>query len=176
MAGGLPGLRGGDHVGLTVPHMEEAIDFFTKVLGCEFIYHGGEIGGDPEYMRERLGVHPEARCEYCFLRCGHGLNLELFEYAAPDQKPEPPKNSDIGGHHLAFYVDDIDAAAAYLRDNGVRVMGEPEYIDKGPSAGASWVYFLAPWGRQLELCCYPDGKAYAKNAPRQLWDPRHPQR
>jgi hypothetical protein len=29
------GLRGIDHVGLTVPNLREAVDFFVNVLGCE---------------------------------------------------------------------------------------------------------------------------------------------
>ena len=30
----------------------------------------------------------------------------------------------------------------------------------GPSAGQTWVYFLSPWGMQLELLSYPQGKGY----------------
>ena len=31
----LPGLRGVDHIGITVPDMEQATAFFVDVLGCE---------------------------------------------------------------------------------------------------------------------------------------------
>jgi hypothetical protein len=34
-AAGLPGLRGTDHIGLTVPELEGAVDFFVRVIGCE---------------------------------------------------------------------------------------------------------------------------------------------
>jgi catechol 2,3-dioxygenase-like lactoylglutathione lyase family enzyme len=35
-----------------------------------------------------------------------------------------PKMSDWGGVHLAFYVDDMEAALAYLEDvEGVRIVG-----------------------------------------------------
>jgi len=168
----MPGLRGADHLGLTVPNLEDAVDFFTTVIGCVYIYYGGETAGDPAFMVERLNVHPSASNRYCFLRCGNGYNLELFEYQSPDQVREPPKNSDIGGHHVALYVDDIHAAVRHLRVNGVRVLGDPMTITEGPSAGATWVYFLAPWGLQMELCSYPNGKAYARTATRELWDPR----
>ncbi len=33
-AAGLPGLRGHDHTGVTVPDIAEAEAFFTDVLGC----------------------------------------------------------------------------------------------------------------------------------------------
>ena len=175
-ARGMPGLVGADHVGLTVPDLAAAVAFFVDVIGCDYIFDGGEAADDPAFMTGRLDVHPDARVRYCFLRCATGLNLELFEYAAPDQREARPRNSDAGGHHIAFYVGDIDAAVAHLRNRGVRVLGDPMHIDEGPAAGADWVYFLAPWGLQLELVSYPRGKAYEKDAPRRLWNPRHPER
>ena len=173
---GLPGLAGGDHIGITVPDLDAAVAFFVDVIGCEHIFDGGRIGGNPAFMRNVLNVHPEASLRYCFLRCGHGLNLEVFEYASPDQRTEPPRNSDVGGHHVAFYVDDIHAAVAHLRAHGVGVLGEPMHIDDGPARGAWWVYFLAPWGLQFELVSYPQGKGYERTAERRLWNPRYPGR
>jgi catechol 2,3-dioxygenase-like lactoylglutathione lyase family enzyme len=70
-----------------------------------------------------------------------------------------PRNSDIGGHHVAFYVNDLDAAVEHLKKNGVQVLGEPT-SSKGPSEGQRWIYFLSPWGMQFELVSYPNGKAW----------------
>lgn len=86
-----------------------------------------------------------------------------------------PRNSDIGGHHLAFYVDDFDAALGYLKNNGVRIMGEPT-LSKSKSEGQKWVYFLTPWGMQMELVSFPNGKAYEKDAKVKLWHPAYPER
>jgi hypothetical protein len=59
---------------------------------------------------------------------------------------------------VAIYVTDVDAAVAYLRTQpGVRVLGEPQTIVKGPIAGTRWVYFLTPWGMQMELIHLPPG-------------------
>jgi catechol 2,3-dioxygenase-like lactoylglutathione lyase family enzyme len=33
------------------------------------------------------------------------------------------RDSDVGGHHLAFYVDDMHKAVAYLKSKGVRSGG-----------------------------------------------------
>ena len=55
-------------------------------------------------------------------------------------------------------------AVDYLRNKGVSVCGEPT-VSSGPSAGQRWVYFLAPWGMQFELVCYPDGKAFDRQRP-----------
>ena len=62
-------------------------------------------------------------------------------------------------NHIALYVDDLDTAVDYLRTRGVRVLGDPT-ASKGHHEGQRWVYFLAPWGLQLELVSYPNGKAF----------------
>ena len=174
---GLPGLRGADHIGFTVPDLEAAVDFFVDVLGCEPFYELGPFESDDDWMARHLNVHPRTVMKKLrFMRCGNGSNFEIFEYASPDQNRAQPKNSDIGGHHLAFYVDDMDAAVAYLKAKGVRVLGEPTVRTQGPSGGQSWVYFLAPWGMQLELVSYPEGKAYERDFDGRLWHPAYPDR
>lgn len=34
-ADSIPGMRGHDHTGVTVPDMKQAVDFFTEVVGCK---------------------------------------------------------------------------------------------------------------------------------------------
>lgn len=173
---GLPTLRGVEHVGFTVPDIEEATRFFTEVIGCEYVYSLGpfaDAGGN--WMTEHLGVPARARLtEIRFFRCGFGPNFELFEYACEGQQRMPPRNCDVGGHHLAFYVDDFDTALAYLRSHGLRILGSPTVRTDGPSAGQTWVYFLSPWGMQLELVSFPRGKAYEGAARVRLWHPAYP--
>lgn len=158
---GIPGLSRFDHVGVTVPDLEEATRFLVDILGFEYLYSLGPMGDDEgDWMTEHLNVHPRAACpELRFFRCGPSPVLEVFEYSSPDQRTAPPQNSDVGGHHIALYVDDMDAAVAYLRRNGVRVLGEPT-ASTGPHLGQRWVYFLSPWGLQFELVSYPQGRAF----------------
>ena len=105
------------------------------------------------------------------MRCGQGANIELFQYSAPDQKGEPPRNSDVGGHHIAFYVKDIKAAVAKARALGLKTFMGPFDLKEGPVAGQSITYVLTPWGMQLELISYPKGMAYEKGAKTRLWAP-----
>ncbi len=172
----LPGVRGIEHVGLTVPDLDEAVRFFVEVMGCTFVFDGGRYGDDPAFFRDRLGVSPEASLRYCFLRCGHGPNLEIFEYSAPGQRTVPPGNADVGGHHLAFYVDDFNAALAFLDGKGVEVMRPASLIDGGPAKGSRWVYVRAPWGLQLEIVSWPGGKGDPDSPARRLWQPTDPAR
>ena len=158
---GLPGLTRVDHIGFTVPDLEEARTFLVDVLGCEYMYTLGPYRhDDTDWMSEHLGVHPRAVMRKLhFFRCGGQAIFEVFDYEAPDKTKAVPRNSDIGGHHVALYVDDLDAAVAYLKSRGVTVMGDPT-ASSGPSEGQRWVYFLAPWGMQFELVSYPGGKAF----------------
>jgi catechol 2,3-dioxygenase-like lactoylglutathione lyase family enzyme len=172
---GLPGLRGTEHIGFTVPDLDEAVRFFVEVIGCEPFYELGPFQSDGNWMETHLNVHPRTVMKRLkFLRCRHGSNFEIFEYSAPGRNAAQPRNSDVGGHHLAFYVDDIDEAVAYLRSHGVRVLGEPTVRTEGPSAGQTWVYFLSPWGMELELVSFPGGKAYERGTDRRLWHPASP--
>ncbi|WP_119387792.1 VOC family protein [Taklimakanibacter lacteus] len=175
-AGSLPGMRGHDHTGVTVPDIKQALDFFTNVLGCQHAMTFGPFSDDKgTFMQDLLDVHPRAKIEQISLvRCGYGSNIELFQYSSPDQKVATPKNSDIGGYHIAFYVDDIKAAADYLKANNVRTMMGPLPVDQGPAAGQSILYFMAPWGLQFELISYPQGMAYEKDGGTVLWSPKDP--
>ncbi|MCZ6603659.1 MAG: VOC family protein [Alphaproteobacteria bacterium] len=170
---GLPGLHGTDHIGFTVPDLDQAVDFFVNVIGCEPFYDLGPFEAQDDWMETHLGIHPRSVMRRLkFLRCKNGSNFELFEYEAPDQNPTQPKNSDVGGHHLAFYVDDMDAALTHLRKHGVEIMGEPTVRTTGASGGQTWVYFKTPWGMQLELVTFPNGKAYEKDFEGRLWHPK----
>jgi len=174
---GLPGLRGTDHIGFTVPDLDEAVRFFVDILGCEPFYELGPFQSDGDWMATHLNVHPRAVMRRLkFVRCGFGSNFEIFEYSAPDQRRDQPANSDVGGHHLAFYVDDMAVAVAYLKSKGIRVLGEPTIRTSGPNGGQTWVYFLSPWGMQFELVSFPDGKGYERDTAARLWHPAHPER
>jgi catechol 2,3-dioxygenase-like lactoylglutathione lyase family enzyme len=160
MSSTLPGVTGVDHIGFTVPDLEQAREFLVDVLGCEYMYTLGPFEHDDDWMSRHLGVDDRAVMrELHFFRLGGQAIFEVFQYEAPDQITRQPCNSDIGGHHVALYVEDLDAAVDFLSSRGVTMLGEPT-ASRGPSEGQRWVYFLAPWGMQFELVSYPDGKAF----------------
>lgn len=176
-ADSLPGLRGHDHTGVTVPDMAQAVDFFTNTLGCKAAMSFGPFADDKgTFMTDLLGVDAKAVIKNITqVRCGFGSNIELFEYTAPDQRKLDQKNSDIGAFHIALYVDDVAAAKAYLDKKGVATRLGPVPISEGPAAGQTILYFQAPWGGiQFEAISYPNGMAYEKTAETKLWSPKAP--
>jgi catechol 2,3-dioxygenase-like lactoylglutathione lyase family enzyme len=168
----LPGLLGVEHVGVTVPDIEAATTFFVEVLGAEALFEVGPFASEDDWMERHLGVHPRAVIRRLrMLRLAAGPSIELFEYSSPDQDPGRPKNSAAGGHHLAFYVTDMAAAVEHLKRHGVKILGDPTTLVDVASAGLTWVYFLAPWGLQLELVSAPNGLAYERSGGRAMWRP-----
>lgn len=169
----IPGLKKPDHIGFTVPNLNQAIAFFREHFDFELAYEFGPFASDDDWMTEHLNVDARAQITKIAVMSAKGINLEIFEYADNiERRYEVPNNADIGGHHLAFYVDDMDTAVAYLKEHGIKVLGEPSVMTDGPTAGESWVYFMSPWGMQLELVSYPNGKAYQRNSSVALFDPR----
>ena len=174
MQNGIPGMRGIDHIGFTVPDLDEAEAFLEGVLGAVPIYTLPGKRADDDWMQVQIGVDPRTEIrEIRFYRLGNGSNLEVFQYDAADGQAPQPRNSDIGGHHLALYVDDMDAAREYLREKGVEIMGEP-VASRNAAEGQRWLYFRSPWGMQFELVSFPAGKAYERDAAVRLWHPAHP--
>lgn len=166
---GIPTVRNVDHVAVTVPDLDEAAQFFIEVLGCEYIYDLGptqdQVG---DRMTERFNVPARSVLKGVMLRCGPSLNLEVYEYWAPDQHQFMPRNCDWGAVHFALFVDDIDAAYAYLEAvPGVRMLGKPYEVPRGPIATTKYVYFLTPWGMQMEIVSYGELPYTAQTTIRQ---------
>lgn len=160
---GIPTARCVDHVGYTVPDLDQAVDFFTRVLGGRVVFYAGPFADpDGDWMRTNLEVDRRASLRFAMVRLGADTNVELFQYQVENQSTVPPRNSDVGGRHIAIYVDDIDVAVAYLRGfDDVTVLGEPTLnLSPSPNAGSRFVYFRAPWGMYFELFSAPDGMAY----------------
>ncbi|MCB5363921.1 VOC family protein [Pusillimonas sp. CC-YST705] len=167
------GVRGMDHVGFTVPDIDQGVSFFRDVIGCEEAMRFGPFRDDEgTFMQDLVNVHPRAVLEHiAMMRCGDGSNIELFQYSAPDQKTDMPRNSDYGGFHIGFYVKDIKAAVDKAKALGLQTFMGPFELKEGPAAGQSITYVLTPWGMQLELISYPQGMAYEKDAKTKLWAP-----
>lgn len=153
----LPGLRNLDHVAYTVDDLEAALEFFTEVLGAEYVYRTSLNLSEPA-LAHSLGVPPHGRMERAVLRMGPTDNVELNRFWVPNRGRMPPCNSDAGGRHLALHVDDVPHAAAQLaRVPGCTLLGEPKVIREGLIAGDEWVYVRTPIDLPIELVHMPDG-------------------
>ena len=74
-----PGLRGTEHIGFTVPDLDEAERFFVDIIGCEKMYSLGPFEREDDWLADQLNVNPRAVMrELRFFRCKNGPKFEIF--------------------------------------------------------------------------------------------------
>jgi catechol 2,3-dioxygenase-like lactoylglutathione lyase family enzyme len=166
------GLVGMDHIGLTVPDINQAIEWYEDIFGAVAPLTFGPFEGD--FLQGALNVVAGTKIDQITtLRIGHSAGIELFQYESPGQRHDAPRNSDFSGHHIAFYVTDIQAAVDYMDSRGVDRLFGPFTLTGGPAAGQSINYFRTPWGSFFEFISYPNGMAYQQVPSVQpLWSPK----
>lgn len=111
-----------EHVGIVVDDLEAAVEFFVE-LGLEPV-GSGQVEGP---WVERIIALDDVRVELTMLRTsdGHG-EIELVKFHSPPTQggdPNAPSNTP-GIRHIAFLVEDIDAAVAGLQARGTELVGE----------------------------------------------------
>ncbi len=171
VSAGLPTLVGLDHVEYTVPDIDRTLEFLTGPLGGVLLSRESLVVEDADLAE--LLESGAAAVERAAVRLGPVTNVELRESGAPFRDQPRPRNSDVGGHHLAFYVEDVDAAADFLAATpGARVLGTPQTVDEGgPIDGDRWVYFEGPLGFQFEILTLPEHLPYERTTTARRFGP-----
>jgi catechol 2,3-dioxygenase-like lactoylglutathione lyase family enzyme len=168
-------VKGIEHIGITVPNVDEATRYFAEAFGAELLYDTHPRGSEPFRGRELqtlVGVPAGTELiTFRMLRLPDGPSIELFEYSTPDQRPAVSP-ADLGLQHVAFYVDDIDRACERIRESGGEVLVGPQDLP-GPEAGTGnkWCYTRAPWGMTIELVTFPSPQAYEAVTDARRWKP-----
>jgi catechol 2,3-dioxygenase-like lactoylglutathione lyase family enzyme len=134
------------HVGITVRDLESSLQWYERTFGVtrEFIAHG--TGPD---LSTAVGVK-DANLRFAFLRFGSCV-VELLCYDNERDDTFNRSNADVGSTHVCIDVPDLQAAYDDLRAKGIEFLAPPFYIEDGPLAGCSFVYFKDPDGVTLEL-------------------------
>lgn len=167
-------IRGINHLGITVPDLEEATEFLRAGLGGRVAYDGLSPEDEPRQGAEverQLGLPEGARIlRQRMIVIGTGPGLEVFEIDAPHQ--EAAGLADYGLNHVSFYTDDIEGDRRRLIEAGgealSEVHGNSRYED---SEGNGSVYVRAPWGMLIELQTIPNGHYYPEDSEAQVWTP-----
>jgi catechol 2,3-dioxygenase-like lactoylglutathione lyase family enzyme len=141
-----------EHIGITVPDLPQAIQFFETVLGWKQIRAAGPFADpDGDWMQSSFAIHRSSSLNLALFETGTGMRLEIFEWAAPDQRTEHPRISDIGGPHIGIAVSDLlEAIERVAAADGVTMLAGPNTasISHGEE---TFIYFLTPWGLPMEL-------------------------
>lgn len=125
-----------EHIGIAVKSLKDSIPYYEKVLGLKC------------YSVEEVA---DQKVKTAFFKVGQ-TKLELLEATSPDSTIASfIEKKGEGIHHVAFAVDDVNAALHEAEENGVRL------IDKQCRKGAEGlkIGFLHPkytGGVLTELC------------------------
>jgi glyoxylase I family protein len=118
------------HVAIICSNYEQSKQFYVDVLGLTILQ---EV-----YRAERRSYKLD-------LEIAGQYQIELFSFPDPAARPSRPEAAGL--RHLAFAVDNIDAAVAHLQSHGV--ITEPIRIDEYTQK--RFTFFADPDGLPLEL-------------------------
>jgi glyoxylase I family protein len=105
-----------DHIELLTGRPEEAIRFYTDVLGFKV------------RSRDRIPVTPLGPLDLTYLDLG-GTTVELMCY--PEARPEPPSSAEhLGYRMMALEVEDMQRALDHLSANGIQPVWGPKTREK----------------------------------------------
>ncbi len=125
-----------DHLGIAVDSIDEGKKFWSDILGLEF--EGAETVAE---QKVTTAFFPVSESE-----------VELLESTAPDGPvAKYIEKRGAGIQHVAFRVENIDAALAELKEKGVKLIDQEPRI----GAGGARIAFLHPkatGGVLVELC------------------------
>lgn len=123
-------IRSIHHIAILTDDYEKSKRFYTEVLGFEIIRE--------TYRAERNSYKLD-------LAIAGLYQVELFSF--PDFRERGSYPEAKGLRHLAFAVDDVNAAAAELKAKSVPV----EAVRTDELTGKRFVFFTDPNGQPLEL-------------------------
>jgi len=124
-----------DHIGIAVKNLDDAVNFYENILGLK-------VSG--------IEIVQEQKVKVAFLPVGDS-EVELLESTDEDGAIAKfiAKNGE-GVQHIAYRVDDIEAAIAEMKEKGIRMIDEkPRY-----GAGGAKIAFCHPkstFGVLIEL-------------------------
>lgn len=123
-------ITGAHHVAIICSNYAVSRHFYTEILGFPIV--------NETFRAERDSYKLD-------LRVGDGMQIELFSF--PDPPPRPSRPEARGLRHLAFQVNDLDAAINDLQAAGIAV--EPVRVDE--ITGKRFTFFADPDDLPLEL-------------------------
>ena len=136
-----------NHTSFTVSNLDRTLAFFRDALGFGVT---SKAPRDPDAIERITGVEG-SEVMIAYVR-GPGHSIELIEYLAPAGRGKvESRPCDTGFAHVAYDVDDLDAAMAAAIKHGFSARGSVYSVDQGPNAGARVVYLVDEDGITVEF-------------------------
>ena len=143
-----------NHVGLSVPDLDKAIDWYQRVLGFQVLMGPYEVTVGDSYGSRMLKdfFGPELkRLRMVHMSMGNGIGLEVFEFIEPKSRlPENTFDYTRGGfYHISITEPNIENLVNRILDSGGRQISQiwEIYRDSGFKAA----YCQDPFGNVIEI-------------------------
>jgi predicted enzyme related to lactoylglutathione lyase len=139
------------HTNLIARDWRVLADFYTAVFGCVLVppvrdYRSPDL--------DRLTGMPDAHQFGAHLRLpgwgDEGPTLEIFGFGALIE-PNSRAVNRLGFGHIAFHVDDVDAARTQVLAQGGAAVGEVVTLTNAVGARVTVCYMTDPEGNAIEL-------------------------
>lgn len=118
------------HIAIICSDYEKSKAFYTEILGFGVIKE--------TYRKERGSYKLDLALDGAYV-------IELFSFPDPPERPTRPEAAGL--RHLAFTVNDLEAAVWELKEKGI----ETEPIRTDPLTGKRFTFFFDPDKLPLEL-------------------------
>ena len=139
------------HVSIVAEDWRALVDFYSTVFGCELVPPERDYAG-PDLERG-TGVAGAALRGAHLRLPGHGQGgptLEIYQYGRSEDRP-PTAANRLGLAHVAFGVDDVEAARRAVLANGGGAVGDIVTLTTADGRRVTWCYLTDPEGNILEL-------------------------
>jgi methylmalonyl-CoA/ethylmalonyl-CoA epimerase len=123
------------HVGVAVPDIEAALDYYVKLFGFEQIAEPVEV--------------PPQKVRVCFIRAEPGVMIELVEGIGEGSPVSAMVEHGAKAYHLCYQVEDLDDAVRRLKAGGCLPIRRFELRAHGLRRFA---FLLTPDQQLFELC------------------------
>jgi catechol 2,3-dioxygenase-like lactoylglutathione lyase family enzyme len=156
------------HVGISVPDLEAAVDWYCKVFGLEQIIPSGEVdaaAGTPiEDLCADIFGEGFGRMKLAHLASANGVAIELFQFVEPAYEAPTERFAYWRGgiFHFAFHAPDAEHLAQVIVDNGGRRISKLDRLFDGRTLRAC--YCEDPWGTVVEVISESHERAFANLA------------
>ena len=139
------------HTNIVARNWRDLADFYIRIFGCTEV--PPERAAVGEWVEQCTSV-PGAEVHGIHLRLpgygDDGPTLEIFQYNKTLDRPQTAINRP-GLAHLAFEVDDVEAARDEVISAGGKCVGEMVTIDIPDAGMITFIYMTDPEGNIIEL-------------------------
>lgn len=156
-----------NHVGIMVGDIQQAVEFYTQVLGLRIVMNSTKVQEERETAIGRMCIAVFGEgfegFNIAHLVTTDGIGVELFEMKNRDERHDL-NFARLGIFHFCLQTDDFETVMAKTEQFGGKVrMDVMRYHPEDDSKPAKMVYLEDPFGNLFELYSHSYEETYASD-------------